>query len=228
MTIQRPQMTRRGFTLIELLVVVAIISALMAILLPSLAQARRHAKETQCLSNLRQLNLGTFNYLASYDNTLPPVGMTVLVTPNYVWSRLLMPMLGAPEYGNTAALEATKIIKFFKCPLDTIPRTDKVPQPCSYALTFEVQPNYAADLPNPKPPLKYGAIENPGMTILYGERWIATNTVANSVGFDASIGRSDNWHEQKQSGWGFADGHAELMPVGKTRSNNNYLWRFTK
>jgi prepilin-type N-terminal cleavage/methylation domain-containing protein len=43
----------RGFTLIELLVVVAIISVLIAILLPSLGRVKETARRTVCASNLR-------------------------------------------------------------------------------------------------------------------------------------------------------------------------------
>ena len=68
-------MTRRAaraFTLIELLVVIAIIAILAAILFPVFAQAREKARQTACLSNLRQVGLGLQMYTQDYDETLPP------------------------------------------------------------------------------------------------------------------------------------------------------------
>src|SRR6266516_1564184 len=57
----------RGFTLIELLVVIAIIAILAAILFPVFAQAREKARQTSCISNLKQLSLATIMYVGDYD-----------------------------------------------------------------------------------------------------------------------------------------------------------------
>ncbi|MGM0492379.1 MAG: DUF1559 domain-containing protein [Armatimonadota bacterium] len=63
---------RRGFTLIELLVVIAIIAILAAILFPVFARAREKARQTSCLSNVKQLALGAMMYVQDYDETYPP------------------------------------------------------------------------------------------------------------------------------------------------------------
>lgn len=63
--------SRRGFTLIELLVVIAIIAILAAILFPVFAQARESARKASCLSNTKQLGLGTMMYVQDYDEYYP-------------------------------------------------------------------------------------------------------------------------------------------------------------
>jgi prepilin-type N-terminal cleavage/methylation domain-containing protein len=64
-------MRRCGFTLIELLVVIAIIAILAAILFPVFAQAREKARQTQCLSNTKQITLGGLQYIQDYDEAFP-------------------------------------------------------------------------------------------------------------------------------------------------------------
>ena len=62
---------KRGFTLIELLVVIAIIAILAAILFPVFAKAREKARQTSCLSNLKQIGLGILQYTQDYDEKFP-------------------------------------------------------------------------------------------------------------------------------------------------------------
>ena len=62
---------RAGFTLIELLVVIAIIAILAAILFPVFAQAREKARQTSCLSNLKQAGIGLSMYAQDNDETFP-------------------------------------------------------------------------------------------------------------------------------------------------------------
>ena len=61
---------KRGFTLIELLVVIAIIAILAAILFPVFARAREKARQTNCLSNTKQLMLGILMYAQDYDENI--------------------------------------------------------------------------------------------------------------------------------------------------------------
>lgn len=57
----------RAFTLIELMVVIAIVGLLASILFPVLFQAKEAAKKATCISNLRNMALGTIMYTDDHD-----------------------------------------------------------------------------------------------------------------------------------------------------------------
>ena len=101
---------RRGFTLIELLVVIAIIAILAAILFPVFARAREKARQSSCLSNLKQLGTAGMMYMQDYDEThwlTSAAHLTACATaqtPGAVWYHALEPYV--------------KNAQVFKCPSD--------------------------------------------------------------------------------------------------------------
>lgn len=83
---------RLFFTLVEMLVVIAIISLLLALLLPALANARGVALRISCIANLKQLGSITFNYASDFNDWLIPclnddqtmAGVTWVQLANYL------------------------------------------------------------------------------------------------------------------------------------------------
>jgi len=70
--------TSRGFTLVELLVVVAIITVLVALLLPALSGAREHANRIKCLSTLRSMGQAAQMHAQEHRGYMPLAGIQPL------------------------------------------------------------------------------------------------------------------------------------------------------
>jgi len=112
---------RRAFTLIELLTVIAIIAVLAAILFPVFARAKASAKNTQCVSNLKQLGSAISLYMADYDDVFPAaLDASDKYSPD-IWNAF-------PEYRDRiphmpmmqdALYPYAKSKEIFKCPSDS-------------------------------------------------------------------------------------------------------------
>jgi len=76
---------KKGFTLIELLVVIAIIAILAAILFPVFARAKAKARQTQCLSNVKQLATAVKMYQSDWDDFYPIVFEEDWPGPRHEW-----------------------------------------------------------------------------------------------------------------------------------------------
>jgi type II secretory pathway pseudopilin PulG len=57
---------------VEIVIVLALIAVLVAILMPVLASVREKARQSTCISNLRQLGLATQMYMSDNDGQRPP------------------------------------------------------------------------------------------------------------------------------------------------------------
>lgn len=67
----RRRITRKAFTLVEILVVIAIIAVLAGLLFGAMTRVRENARKTNCLSNLKQLEMAVSIYMQPYDETMP-------------------------------------------------------------------------------------------------------------------------------------------------------------
>jgi prepilin-type N-terminal cleavage/methylation domain-containing protein/prepilin-type processing-associated H-X9-DG protein len=131
---------RRGFTLIELLVVIAIIAILAAILFPVFAKAREKARQSSCMSNLKQIGTALFMYRSDYDeinctyrqcaNADPQP--TTYYPPDMWWAPYNPSVQpdAAPTGNWREGLLApyVKNTQIFKCPSDTVWQ-------CGYAMS---------------------------------------------------------------------------------------------
>jgi len=129
---------RRGFTLVELLVVIAIIALLAAILFPVFSQVRERAKQTSCMSNLRQIGLAFTMYLNDKNERFPPhiigqgssAGLNAAIVeglepPNVPADRFVFEPYGGPGVAHYKSWMdcvfpyTGKSMKIFTCPSHT-------------------------------------------------------------------------------------------------------------
>jgi prepilin-type N-terminal cleavage/methylation domain-containing protein/prepilin-type processing-associated H-X9-DG protein len=110
----------QGFTLVELLVVISIIATLLAVLMPALSKAREQAKKTVCMSNIKNIGMGTAFYTSDNEGYFPAIAKGW----SFSWYGVLAPYINA-DPKNLKATKGKGGRNVFVCPSSSHPlRTD--------------------------------------------------------------------------------------------------------
>ncbi len=214
---------RKGFTLIELLVVIAIIAILAAILFPVFAQAREKARQTQCISNAKQLGTALIMYISDWDNMLPSSNYAEAagagIDPRAWYGPWANPWPGSQlhkEYIQNRSYRGimmpyVKNGALFVCPSDA--QADKNADCNAVKRYLDYRPRYSIPYNN----WYLGNSEISINTVKYPADYalLIENIPWHNLETYTDEGHSDLWDPKDKLVTIFADGHATTMPISK-------------
>ncbi len=230
---------RKGFTLIELLVVIAIIAILAAILFPVFARAREKARQTSCLSNIRQMTVGMLCYVQDYDEVFPG--------NHYAWPAPRIPGAYYATF-NIFIMPYVKNQQVFGCPSRVMTYVDVNPPGTQvFTLSYGWNQLYVGGGPGYSggPGAALATVQAPSMTLMiadagggvtgwagctaYGEMSPSLAPPAQSAGSGQQRRVCADRHNEGAN-CGFVDGHAKWLSgstAGLVTGSDNLLFSLT-
>ena len=206
---------KRGFTLIELLVVIAIIAILAAILFPVFAKAREKARQSSCLSNLKQIGLATLQYVQDYDERLPCRWYNGEVNPNYTHAQAQIEpycknrqIFICPSYASDQTIVPWGVVKSSYTSMGGSPL-----HPAGDPDGFGTMAGNSAPM-NGFDAVAIGTIGKPAGTAIWIEMKLAPHVDWDSAGHTGYEAYSMNPNNQVHNGgnnYAFADGHTKWL-----------------
>ncbi len=233
---------KHGFTLIELLVVIAIIAIMAAILFPVFAQAREKARQTACISNMKQAGTAVMMYSQDYDE-MYPLGSFILpgMVTAITWQDLVEPYVkvGAGADTRPDAPAARKEVTFWICPSignNSWPMAAGDPKPgpfdaafYSKSLSYINNSNLMPTLHRlalqagwfPASPTGMAAVQAPAQVVLVTEGW---GYIGNTGGDDWTSGCTGQESGYPNLGGGRILGRADNYCAGRYRHSGGGVY----